>query len=167
MSKEVLMKNIQVLAQVLEIEPPILDEDNSFVLEINSQRSVFFTYEPDFDQLFIYTPINARLPTSVGERQMLFQNLLEAAFRFSSSEIGTIGFNAEQDEVLFYNRISLGDANEIYLAIFVPSFLEVAIHWQDLVDRFQDPKYQRLPEKKAYRKSGGNIVTTMTEEEIR
>lgn len=125
MSKEALLKRLEYLADFLEITPPIYNNNNSFSLSLNNQQEIHFRLENQV--LVVYTNVVDKLPSKPSAQQQLFHRLREAAKTWSRRDIGSLVI--DDTGIFFARRLSFEEADEIFLAIFLPNFIELAVHW--------------------------------------
>jgi len=135
MSKDNLILNLKLLSSMLEVNSMCLDEEDSFVFELNYHQKVHFRYNEEIDQLYLFMPIANELPKNENLRKEVCTNLFEESLHLACPEVGRVGFDKEIGSLVFYNRIDMATVDDIYLAMYIPIFIESALDWMQIADQ--------------------------------
>jgi hypothetical protein len=153
MSQEKVFNTLKVVAEVLDLEPPQPNNENSWVIEFSSYHALSFTYEEDKDYLYLCCPIMEDLPQDPVTQASLYKMVLEKNLNYAQTQTGTIGIDTQNNVILFYKRFALRDIDETYLLIFLPVFIEASLSWKTLIWEAvhtpqRQPRHQPKPQRK-------------------
>jgi hypothetical protein len=135
MSLQNAIENLQELAETLEVQPPILDEDSSCCLECSDGLIVNFIYDDASDALYIYLPLLEGLPKEAEEKADLYERILECSLKWGKAQSGTIGVDLDNDRLMYYDSIDVSEPGRDLLVSILPSFMDMAGFWKEVIAR--------------------------------
>jgi hypothetical protein len=141
-------KILESVSQVLEFPSPKNIDKNHWAIPIDAKSILNAVYEEEDESIVLYISLFEKIPQAPHHLSTLHHSVQNRETQF-----GSIGIDTEQKRIHFYKQLSLKDANESYLTIFIPSFIQSAINCKHLMikasqtplaDPMQQPSQQPI-----------------------
>lgn len=132
-SEEKIRKSFLILSKILQVAPPELDENHTCMLEVAEGFFIHFKFFQDTGVLYISHPLLEGLPDNHTDKALLFEKILEAAWRLHKPEVGSIALDKESEQLVLYFHLNMGDTDELFLSIWLPLFIESCMSWRDFL----------------------------------
>ena len=149
MSFENAQANLKEFGKDLNLEGLVFDENNTCILGIDNAFSLHLTYEPNTDNLYLYSPLLDGLPKDQKILVKLYERLLEGSLLGGQMAGGGVGVAVKEGLILIHCvvHMGLGVASNA-LRRFAPLFVETVERWRKIVDKIcagQEPDPFQYP----------------------
>ncbi len=163
MSFENAKANLKEFGKDLNLDGLQFDENNTCILGIDNVFSLHITFEPNSDNLYLYSPLLDGLPKDDKIRLKLFERMLEGSMLGGQMAGGGVGVAPKEELILMHCVVGMGlgvDANA--LRRFAPLFVETVEKWRQIVTKIcagEDPGPFQFPTPQQQPVSGASIPT--------
>ncbi len=131
MSLENAKANLKEFGKELNLEGLAFDENLTCILGIDNTFSLHLTYEPNSDNLYLYSPILDGLPKDPKVRLELYESLLEGSMLGGQMAGGGVGVAVQEELILMHCVLGMGiGADPHVLRRFAPIFVEGVERWR-------------------------------------
>lgn len=123
--------NLNVFTQELKLEGVSFDENKTCILGIDDKFSFHLTYQPQADQLYIYSPLLDGLPNDKDMLLELYQTLLTGSMLGGGMAGGGVGVALKEELILIHFTISMTIPDSTKLSTLAPLFVETIEKWRE------------------------------------
>jgi hypothetical protein len=129
MSYENAKENLKEFGKDLGLELRF-DDNKTCILAIDDEFSLHLTYEPNFDRLFLYSPILDGLPRDDKTKLRLYERLLEGAMLGHQMAGGGVGVAPAEELILMHTWLDMAQSPFNALREFAPRFVDTVEKWR-------------------------------------
>ncbi len=123
--------NLKIFGEELKLPALEFDENNTCILGIDDEFSLHLTFEPNSEQLYLYSPLLDGFPKDQNVMLELCQELLQGSMLGGQMAGGGVGIARREELVLMHLTIPMLNAAPDVLRQMAPLYVATVEKWRE------------------------------------